>query len=288
MAVQAELKSALLAETSIQEEVDCCIALQAAKKGSVKSQSTIIPIVVATVETPFICKFTKQARRVSLKICGHADAHARGRQLIEKIGGAIGAGLSWGIVVALVAFWVGTGIASSIHCILEWKSSTGILTIAGGEVEERVAAPALPGHHVEYIILGPAEPTGVCQGPWSQDLNSKGSGTVASFVDENPLVLEATGSIGDLECGDPHDEVIDEGKGYLKEASVYVGVPLGEDNKVLLRRLDVVGVEYDLAKVNPLNHYVLPGSNIPAVVTSINYLRIHMKLYLCAKGALHP
>ena len=89
------------------------------------------------------------------------------------------------------------------------------MAIAGGEVEEGVAAPALPGHHVEYIVLGPAESTGVCQGPRPQDLNSKGGGAVVSFFNENPLVLEATGSISDLEGGDPHDEVVDKGEGYF-------------------------------------------------------------------------
>ena len=188
----------------------------------------------------------------------------------------------------MVAFWVWTFIASSIRCVLEGKSSTGVLTIAGGEVEEGVTAPTFPSHHVEYIVLCPAEPTGVCEGPRPQDLNSKGGGAVVSLVNENPLVLEATGSIGDLEGGDPHDEVIDKGEGYFKKASVDVGVPLGEYDEVLLGRLYVVGVEYDLAKMDPLNNDVLPGSDIPAVVTGIDHLRIHMKLYLCAKGALHP
>ena len=40
--------------------------------------------------------------------------------------------------------------------------------------------------------------------------------------------------------------------------------------------------------MDPLNHDVLPGSDIPTVVTGIEHLGVHMKLYLCAKGALHP
>ena len=109
--------------------------------------------------------------------------------------------------------------------VLYCEASAGSLAVSGREVEEGVAASALPGHHVEEGRLDPAEAAPVVDVPRAQHLYSEGVHPVDCFGCELPLVLVATIPAGGLEGGKPHDEVVNKLLRYLEEPSLHIIVP---------------------------------------------------------------
>ena len=92
--------------------------------------------------------------------------------------------------------------------VLYCEASAGSLAVSGREVEEGVAASALPGHHVEEGRLDPAEAAPVVDVPRAEHLYSEGVHAVYVFCCELPLVLMTTIPAGGLEGGKPHDEIV--------------------------------------------------------------------------------
>ena len=171
---------------------------------------------------------------VGLEVGEHAHTviSLRG-QLVEEVGGA-GCAVDCCVVLALIAFWVGTWVAGAIDQILEGIFAASCLAAAGGKVKVGIGTAALPGHHVEDVGLVPAETAVSSYHPGEQHVDSKGLDPVNGFIFELPLVLESALCIYRFEGGDSHDEVVFEFDGYLKEASVFIIVPFLEDDEIFL------------------------------------------------------
>ena len=69
------------------------------------------------------------------------------------------------VSLALVAVSIGAGGTGVVIIVFSVPASTGILTIANCEVEERVPSSAFPSHHVEEIGLTPTETTIIINSP---------------------------------------------------------------------------------------------------------------------------
>ena len=137
----------------------------------------------------------------------------------------------------------------------------------------------MPGHHVEYCRLAPAQPAAIEDCPRVQDLNPEGFNPIDGFICKLPLVLVGAPALNSLEGGDAHDEVIDKLNGDGEEASVDVGVPLGVDDKVFFGGLDVVGVEDDLAEMDIGDLDVVVEGDVPLVVGLVYDLGVDVELH---------
>ena len=137
----------------------------------------------------------------------------------------------------------------------------------------------MPGHHVEYCRLAPAQPAAIEDCPRVQDLNPEGFNPIDGFICKLPLVLVGAPALNSLEGGDAHDEVIDKLNGDGEEASVDVGVPLGVDYEILVGGLDVVGVEDDLAEVDVGDFDVVVEGDVPLVVGAADDLGVDVELH---------
>ena len=92
----------------------------------------------------------------------------------------------------------------------------------------------MPGHHVEYCRLAPAQPAAIEDCPRVQDLNPEGFNPIDGFICKLPLVLVGAPALNSLEGGDAHDEVIDKLDGNGKKPSIDIGYPFRIHYKVLL------------------------------------------------------
>ena len=137
----------------------------------------------------------------------------------------------------------------------------------------------MPGHHVEYCRLAPAQPAAIEDCPRVQDLNPEGFNPIDGFICKLPLVLVGAPALNSLEGGDAHDEVIDKLNGDGEEASVDVGVPLGVDDKVFFGGLDVVGVEDDLAEMDIGDLDIVVEGDVPLVVGLVYDLGVDVELH---------
>ena len=112
------------------------------------------------------------------------------------------------IALTLIAISARTFRTSVVGIVLNMPTPTSCLTESSTEIEVVVGWVTSPSHHVEYCRLTPAEATPVFDNPWPQHINSKCLFAINSLIYKLPLILEATGSISNLEGSNSHDEVI--------------------------------------------------------------------------------
>ena len=196
----------------------------------------------------------------------------------SQVVGAIGAVIKF-IEIALIAETVEAGFAGVAGCVGDCKSPAVGLAELGTDVEEHVGRVTLPGHHVEYGRLAPAQPAAIEDGPRVQDLNPESQGTIDRLVGELPLVLVSAPALDSLKRGDAHDEIVDKLDGDGEEASVDVSVPLGIDYEILVGGLNVVGVEDDLTEVDVGDFDIVVEGDVPLVVAAADDLGVDVELH---------
>ena len=86
-------------------------------------------------------------------------------------------------------------------------------------------------------------------------------------------------SLNGLEGSDAHDEVVDKLNRDRVESSVDVSVPLGIDDEICLRGLNIVGVEDDLTEVDVGDLDIVVEGDVPLVVGLVYDLGVYMELH---------
>ena len=254
--------------------------------GAVIGKGAISPIIIDAVKAASIGVITEGASWILFKVSGHTDTVIPD-ELIEEVWGTIGA-IRWAYDIALIAFWVGTGITGIIDCILNAIFATAGLAVPSCQVEERITSSALPGHHVEDRWLGLAQSTAVIDCPWVEHGDAKAGGGIDSLIGELPAVLEATVAWYSLKSSDTHDKVIDKFDGYFEKASVEVGEPFAENNKILLWGLHIIGIENDLTEMNVGDQQVLVKGYVPLIMGYVENSRSYVELHWIASCGSDP
>ena len=88
-----------------------------------------------------------------------------------------------------------------------------------------------------------------------------------------------TPSLNGLEGSDAHDEVVDKLNRDRVESSVDVSVPLGVDDEICLRGLNIVGVEDDLTEVDVGDLDIVVEGYVPLVVGLVYDLGVNVELH---------